>query len=324
LNTESETMACTKDESSDDFSEGEENGDKAWMTLEEAVGNTTDLLYFDTTPSLYAQLGRIALEEKGLDYIKVKINLLAQEQTKPDYARINPEMQIPALSDRGKIVNDSRNIINYVNSLPGPNLIHPMQKAKIDAVLDCLYFKDGQGAGRPDLGSFCWQTGFRSSFLPLKLMSKAAGPKAAKMALGKLRDENPDLADVYQAKIKRMSGKHQDISWEDLCDAVQGSVDSLAEMAAATPGEWLTGPEYSLGDACASVWVQWLRWQSEWEDVVTIPDVLIEWHDRAIARPAFQRTMFPGDGEPFVLDHVRAMVYGKLTFGLHVPNYKKA
>eukprot|EP00931_Biecheleriopsis_adriatica_P102773 TRINITY_DN77704_c0_g1_i1.p1 TRINITY_DN77704_c0_g1~~TRINITY_DN77704_c0_g1_i1.p1 ORF type:complete len:339 (-),score=64.48 TRINITY_DN77704_c0_g1_i1:75-1034(-) len=318
-------MACTKDEGSEISSEVSEEGDKEWVTLEDAVGNKTDLLYFDTTPSLYAELGRIVLEEKGVNYKKVKINLLKQDQLKPDFARINPEMQVPALSDKGQIVNDSQNIILYVNNLPGPNLIPLMQKAKVDRVLDYLYFKDGQGAGRPDLGSFCWQTGFRSSFLPLRIMSKMAGLKAAEMAIGKLRDENPDLADVYQAKINRMAGKHQDIGWEELCNAVQASVDGLSEMAAAAKksGTWLTGPEYSLGDACASVWVQWVRWQSEWEAVINIPEVLIEWHNKAIERPAFKAAMFPGDAEPFVLDHVRSTIYGKLSLGLLDPHYKR-
>merc|ERR1711871_1553241 len=153
-------------------SDASSNMDKEWVTLQDAVGNKTDLLYFDTTCSLYAQLGRIVLEEKGVEYKKVKMDLMNTDQLQPDFARINPEMQVPALSDKGKIVNDSRNIVWYVNSLPGPNLAPTMQKASIDKVLDYLYFKDGQGAGRPDLGSFCWQTGFRSTFLPLRIMPK--------------------------------------------------------------------------------------------------------------------------------------------------------
>lgn len=67
---------------------------------------------------------RIALMEKGLDFERVLIDLSKKEQKSPDYLKINPFGQVPALNDDGFILYDSTIINEYLeDEYPYPSLM---------------------------------------------------------------------------------------------------------------------------------------------------------------------------------------------------------
>ncbi len=67
---------------------------------------------------------RIALIEKGLEFERVTIDLTKKEQKNPDYLKINPFGQVPALDDEGFIVYDSTVINEYLeDEYPYPALL---------------------------------------------------------------------------------------------------------------------------------------------------------------------------------------------------------
>jgi glutathione S-transferase len=67
---------------------------------------------------------RIALIEKGLEFERVLIDLPKKEQKNPDYLKINPFGQVPALDDEGFIVYDSTIINEYLeDEYPYPALL---------------------------------------------------------------------------------------------------------------------------------------------------------------------------------------------------------
>lgn len=67
---------------------------------------------------------RIALVEKGLDFERVLIDLSKKEQKSPDYLKINPFGQVPALNDDGFILYDSTIINEYLeDEYPYPSLM---------------------------------------------------------------------------------------------------------------------------------------------------------------------------------------------------------
>jgi glutathione S-transferase len=67
---------------------------------------------------------RIALLEKGLEFERVNIDLAKREQKNPEYLKIHPFGQVPALDDEGFVVYDSTIINEYLeDEYPYPALM---------------------------------------------------------------------------------------------------------------------------------------------------------------------------------------------------------
>lgn len=67
---------------------------------------------------------RIALIEKGLEFERVNVDLAKREQKSPEYLKIHPFGQVPALDDEGFIVYDSTIINEYLeDEYPYPPLM---------------------------------------------------------------------------------------------------------------------------------------------------------------------------------------------------------
>lgn len=75
-------------------------------------------------PSTNSRKVRIALIEKGLEFERINIDLTKREQKSPDYLKIHPFGQIPALDDEGFVVYDSTIINEYLeDEYPYPSLM---------------------------------------------------------------------------------------------------------------------------------------------------------------------------------------------------------
>ncbi len=75
-------------------------------------------------PSTNSLKVRIALMEKGLEFESVVIDLTKREQKDPEYLRIHPFGQVPALDDDGFVVYDSTVINEYLeDEYPHPPLL---------------------------------------------------------------------------------------------------------------------------------------------------------------------------------------------------------
>jgi glutathione S-transferase len=67
---------------------------------------------------------RIALLEKGLEFERINVDLAKREQKNPEYLKIHPFGQVPALDDEGFIVYDSTIINEYLeDEYPYPPLM---------------------------------------------------------------------------------------------------------------------------------------------------------------------------------------------------------
>jgi glutathione S-transferase len=72
------------------------------------------MLKFFFGPHSCALASHIALEESGLDYEAVRLDLAAGDQKKPEYLKINPKARVPALvTDRG-VLTENPAILAYV------------------------------------------------------------------------------------------------------------------------------------------------------------------------------------------------------------------
>lgn len=96
----------------------------------------------------------IYLEEAGLAYDRVHVNLSAGEQRSPAFLAINPNGKIPAIVDHdaGLTVFESGAILSYLAAKTG--VLHPDTLAERTAVQQWLHFQIG-GIG-PMLGQLWW------------------------------------------------------------------------------------------------------------------------------------------------------------------------
>lgn len=80
---------------------------------------------------------RIALNLKGLAYDNHFIHLQKNDQLSEDYARLNPQKQVPALVDDGMMLTQSLAIIEYLDEThPDPALLpsDPAERARVRAL----------------------------------------------------------------------------------------------------------------------------------------------------------------------------------------------
>jgi glutathione S-transferase len=75
-------------------------------------------------PSTNSRKVRIALLEKGLEFERINVDLSKREQKSPEYLKIHPFGQVPALDDEGFIIYDSTVINEYLeDEYPYPSLM---------------------------------------------------------------------------------------------------------------------------------------------------------------------------------------------------------
>jgi glutathione S-transferase len=75
-------------------------------------------------PSSNSRKVRAALIEKGLEFTKINIDLSKKEQKSPEYLKIHPFGQVPAIDDEGFVLYDSTVINEYLeDEYPYPPLM---------------------------------------------------------------------------------------------------------------------------------------------------------------------------------------------------------
>ena len=104
-------------------------------------------------PSTNSRKVRIALLEKGLEFERVNIDLSKREQKNPEYLKIHPFGQVPALDDEGFVIYDSTVINEYLeDEYPYPALMPEDSEGREQQTLSrrksrllARQVRDGQG-----------------------------------------------------------------------------------------------------------------------------------------------------------------------------------
>ncbi len=105
-------------------------------------------LYTSTTPNGYKV--SIALEELGLPYEVVPVNLGKKEQLEPAFLARNPNHKIPVLDDDGLVIWESGAILLHLGEKYGRGKILPADEKGRIAAIQYAFFQTG-GIG-PNLG----------------------------------------------------------------------------------------------------------------------------------------------------------------------------
>lgn len=81
-----------------------------------------------------ARIVRIALAEKGLEFERVRIDVMKGEQNRPEFRRLNPHGKVPVLIDGDAVIYESSVINEYLEErFPEPPLLprDPLGRARV-------------------------------------------------------------------------------------------------------------------------------------------------------------------------------------------------
>lgn len=170
-------------------------------------------------PSTNSRKVRIALLEKGLEFERVNVDLTKREQKNPEYLKIHPFGQVPALDDEGFVLYDSTIINEYLDDeYPYPPLMP----------------KDSEGRARARMMEDFRDTRFNPAFV--KIIQEMRKPEGERDA-NNINAAKVEVSTCFDRIEKELEGKEYlagafslaDIAFMpniDLLDRFQVSVDT--------------------------------------------------------------------------------------------------
>jgi glutathione S-transferase len=136
--------------------------------------------------SYYSMIARLALAEGGITYESVVVDIhLKMVQQQPDYVRLNPNMTVPTLVLRDRILDQSRDIAEYALRVSDATL-----DGETKAWLDLHY---GYPIEELTFGGLLARNPLARIMIPKRLES-------IRRRLMERAAQNPDLAKVYEAR----------------------------------------------------------------------------------------------------------------------------
>jgi len=161
-------------------------------------------------PSTNSRKVRIALIEKGLEFERINIDLSKKEQKNPEYLKIHPFGQVPALDDEGFIIYDSTIINEYLeDEYPYPPLLP----------------KDSEGRARARLMEDFRDTHFNPHFVEIiHEVRKPEGQKDLKL----IEHAKAEITKCFERIEKELEGKEYLAGTFGLADiAYMSNIDLL-------------------------------------------------------------------------------------------------
>lgn len=228
------------------------------------------LFHFD--PSNCSRRVRHALEEKGVAWTSVFVDLMTNEHADPHYIELNPKGVVPTLVHDGRVVCDSNRIIHYIDdALPGPRLM-PTSEPENAEVLAMMARTDAIHEG---VKAVTFERLVRTSGWYTDKYKRDASSFRALHPNANLSDFLDDFVAEDQTRWKRR-----------LADAHAAIESSLGDLERRLEGrDWLTGDAFGLGD------VTWIAHVHHLEgtgyDIARFPRV-VAWAERVRARPAYR------------------------------------
>jgi glutathione S-transferase len=244
---------------------------------------------YNAPPSTCSQRVRFVLNAKGLPFEEKKLDLLAGDQLKPDYLKLNPNGVVPTLDHDGNIVIDSSVIIEYLDEIaPEPQNFTPrahstsedarkracVARAKMRAL---MRFIDEMPAAAVRVPTF------NLAFLP----RFAAMSEAEFLAFA----ESKPLRKEFMLAMGRKGFPEKEMN--AALDRMKRTYERMDMAIAESGGPWLLGKEITLADVAvmpALVRMDDLGLGHMWQDMPRIK----RWYDEIRAHPAFKPTYYSG------------------------------
>jgi glutathione S-transferase len=233
---------------------------------------------YNASQSTCSQRVRFVLNAKKLPFAEIKLDLLAGDQLKPDYLKLNPNGVVPTLDHDGAIIVDSSVIIEYLDEIAleaecfTPQA--PAERAKMRAL---MRFIDEMPAAAVRVPTF------NLAFLPrFQAMSE---------------EEFTAFANAKPLRREFMLAMGRNGFPKSEMDAALGrlarTLERMGDAIAASGGPWLMGARPSLADVAvmpAIVRMADLGLATMWKDMPRVA----RWYDEIRAHAAFKPTYYFG------------------------------
>jgi glutathione S-transferase len=236
------------------------------------------LTLYNAPQSTCSQRVRFVLNAKQLPFDEVKLDLLAGDQLKPDYLKLNPNGVVPTLDHDGAIVIDSSVIIEYLDEVaPQPENFTPQKPAERARMRALMRFIDEMPAAAVRVPTF------NLAFLPrFQAMSEEEFVAFA---------ESKPLRKEFMLAMGRKGFSEKEMN--GALDRLARTLVRMEEAIAQSGGPWLMGKNLTLADVAvmpAIVRMADLGLDTMWKDKPTIG----RWYDAIRAHPAFKPTYYFG------------------------------
>lgn len=233
---------------------------------------------YNAPQSTCSQRVRFVLNAKKIPFNEVKLDLLAGDQLKPDYLKLNPNGVVPTLDHDGAVVVDSSVIIEYLDEVvPEPETFTPRNPAKRAEMRSLMRFIDEMPAGAVRVPTF------NLAFLP-KFQAMSAEEFRAFAESKPLRKE-------FMLRMGQTGFPQKDM--DEALDRMRRTYERMDDVITTSGGPWLLGKSITLADISlmpALVRMDDLGLGDMWMDKPTVA----RWYEAIRAHPAFKPTYYFG------------------------------
>jgi glutathione S-transferase len=232
---------------------------------------------YNAPPSTCSQRVRFVLNAKELPFGEVKLDLLAGDQLRPDYLKLNPNGVVPTLDHDGSIVIDSSVIIEYLDEVaPQASFTppDPVARARMRAL---MRFIDEMPAAAVRVPTF------NLAFLP----RFAAMSEEDFLAFA----ESKPLRKEFMLAMGRTGFPAAEM--QKALDRLRRTYERMDAEIEQSGGPWLMGEDITLADVAvmpALVRMADLGRAGDWADLPRVG----RWFDLIRAHPAFAPTYYTG------------------------------
>ena len=233
---------------------------------------------YNAPQSTCSQRVRFVLNAKGTAFDEVKLDLLAGDQLKPDYLKMNPNGVVPTLVHDGNVVIDSNVITEYLDEVqPEPVNFTPEQPVLRARMRTLMHFIDEMPAAAVRVPTF------NLAFLP----RFAAMSEEEFVAFA----ESKPLRREFMLAMGRTGFPESEM--QAALDRLRRTYERMDAEIENSGGPWLLGKEISLADVAvmpAIVRMADLGLDTMWADLPRVQ----RWYALIQAHPAYQPTYYPG------------------------------
>jgi glutathione S-transferase len=233
---------------------------------------------YNAPQSTCSQRVRFVLNAKKLPFAEVKLDLLAGDQLKPGYLKLNPNGVVPTLDHDGKIVIDSAVIGEYLDEIaPEPENFTPAAPLERAHMRALMHFIDEMPAAAIRVPTF------NLAFLP----RFAAMSEEDFVAFA----ESKPLRKEFMLTMGRQGFSEAEM--QAALDRLGRTLTRMDHEIARSGGPWLLGARATLADICvmpAIVRMADLGLDAMWQGKPRIA----RWLAAIRAHPAFKPTYYFG------------------------------
>ena len=231
---------------------------------------------YNAPQSTCSQRVRFVLNAKGLPFDEVKLNLLAGDQLKPDYLKLNPNGVVPTLDHNGQIVIDSTVITEYLDEVEPHESFTPEDPVRRARMRTLMHFIDEMPAAAVRVPTF------NLAFLPT--FQKMSREDFVAMA------ESKPLRREFMLTMAQTGFAEAEM--DAALARLRRSYERMEDEIGASGGPWLLGSAITLADVAvmpALVRMHDLG-MANWQDLPRV----VTWFDNIRAHKAFAPTFYPG------------------------------